>query len=134
VGSRLSVNKNGVVQVISAHSFDDTFERLKSVVVSLGLAVFAAINFSDDAEHAGLKMNPARLLIFGNPKAGTPLMIAAPTLALDFPLKVLVSQDEKGRVWVSYNSPLYLKERHNIPDELLKNISGIVSIVDSAAK
>jgi len=122
------------VQVISAHSFDDTFERLKSVVVSHGLTVFATINFSDDAEHAGLKMNPTRLLIFGNPKAGTPLMIAAPTLALDFPLKVLVSQDENGKVGVSYNSPLYLKERHNIPDELLKNISGIVSIVDSAAK
>lgn len=132
--SLLSVNKNGVVQVISAHSFADTFERLKSVVMSHGLTVFATINFSDDAEHAGLKMNPARLLIFGNPKAGTPLMIAAPTLALDFPLKVLVSQDENRKVWVSYNSPLYLKERHNIPDELLKNISGIVSIVDSAAK
>ncbi len=134
MGSRLAVKKNGVVQVISAHSFADTFERLKSVVASHGLTVFATINFSDDAEHAGLKMNPAQLLIFGNPKAGTQLMIAAPTLALDFPLKVLVSQDEKGRVWVSYNSPLYLKERHNIPDELLKNISGIVSIVDSAAK
>lgn len=132
--SLLSVNKNGVVQVISAHSFADTFERLKSVVMSHGLTVFATINFSDDAEHAGLKMNPARLLIFGNPKAGTPLMIAAPTLALDFPLKVLVSQDENRKVWVSYNSPLYLKERHNIPDELLKNISGIVSIVDSAVK
>jgi uncharacterized protein (DUF302 family) len=74
------------------------------------------------------------LLIFGNPKAGTPLMISAPTLAIDFPLKVVVSEDENGRVWLSYNSPLYLKERHNIPDELLKNISSIVPIVESAAK
>jgi len=122
------------VQVISAHSFEDTFERLKSIVVSHGLTIFATINFSDDAARAGLKMNPTRLLIFGNPKAGTPLMIAAPTLAIDFPLKILVSEDENGRVLVSYNSPLYLQERHNIPDELLKNIAGIVPIAESAAK
>jgi uncharacterized protein (DUF302 family) len=79
-------------------------------------------------------MNPTQLIIFGNPKAGTPLMIAAPTLAIDFPLKVLVSEDTNGKVWVSYNSPLYLKERHNIPDILLKNISGIVEIAESAVK
>ncbi len=130
----MSVNKNGLVQVISEHSFADTFERLKSIVLSRGLTIFVTINFSEDAARAGLKMNPARLLIFGNPKAGTPLMIAAPTLAIDFPLKVLVSEDENGRVWVWYNSPLYLKERHHIPDQLLKNISGIVSIAESTAK
>jgi uncharacterized protein (DUF302 family) len=122
------------VQVISGHFFADTFERLKSTVASHGLTIFATINFSEDAERAGLKMNPTRLLIFGNPKAGTPLMISAPTLAIDFPLKVVVSEDENGRVWLSYNSPLYLKERHNIPDDLLKNISSIVPIVESAAK
>ena len=122
------------MQVISAHSFVDTFERLKSAVLSKGLTVFATINFSDDAEHTGLKMNPTRLLIFGNPKAGTSLMIAAPSLAIDFPLKVLVSEDADGKVWLSYNTTQYLKERHNIPDELLKNIGGIVQIVESAAK
>ena len=122
------------MQVISGHSFTNTFKRLKSTVASRGLTIFATINFSEDAERAGLKMNPTRLLIFGNPKAGTPLMISAPTLTIDFPLKVVVSEDENGRVWLSYNSPLYLKERHNIPDELLKNISGIVPIVESAAK
>jgi uncharacterized protein (DUF302 family) len=130
----LSVNKNGIVQVKSEHGFEDTCERLKSNVIFRGLTIFATINFSEDAKRAGLKMNPTRLLIFGNPKAGTPLMIAAPTIAIDFPLKVLVSQDENGKVWVMYNSPLYLKDRHNIPDELLKNIAGIVSIVESAAR
>ena len=74
------------------------------------------------------------MLIFGNPKAGTPLMIAAPSLALDFPLKALVSQDENDKVWISYNSPQYLKDRHNISDQLLKNILGIVPIVESASK
>ena len=79
-------------------------------------------------------MRPTRMLIFGSPKAGTPVMAAAPTLAIDLPLKVLVSQDEGGRVWVSYNSPQYLKDRHNIPEELLKNISGVTGIADSAAR
>ena len=128
------VVNNGIVQVKSKYSFADTLERLKSNVLSHGLRVFATINFSEDAAIAGLKMNPTKLLIFGNPKAGTPLMIAAPTLAIDFPLKVLVSEDARGTVWVSYNSPLYLKERHNVPDELLKNISGIVPIAESTAK
>ncbi len=122
------------MQVQSEYSFGDTFERLKSTVLSRGLTVFANINFSADAEHVGLKMNLAQMLIFGNPKAGTPLMVAAPTLALDFPLKVLVSEDANGKVWVSYNSLQYLKIRHDIPDELLKNISGIEDIVESATK
>jgi uncharacterized protein (DUF302 family) len=130
----LSSSKNGIVQVQSAYSFEDTFERLKFGVISRGLTIFADINFSEDAEHAGLKMNPTRLLIFGNPKAGTPLMVAKPTLALDFPLKILVSEDENGKVWVTYNSPQYLKERHNIPDELVKNIAGIADIAESSGK
>ena len=98
------------------------------------LTIFANVNFTEDAQTAGLKMNPTQLLIFGNPKSGTPLMIAAPTLALDFPLKIIVSEDAKGKVWVIYNTPKYLKERHNIPDELLKNITGIVEIAESASK
>jgi len=130
----LSAGKNGLVQVMSAHSYGDTFDRLESAVVSRGLTVFARIDFSGDAQRAGLTMRSTRLLIFGNPKAGTPLMVAAPTIAIDFPLKVLVSEDESGRVWLSYNSPQYLRDRHGIPDELLKNIAGIVSIVDAVAE
>ena len=119
----MSTFKNGIVQVQSEHSFGDTFERLKSTVLSRGLTIFATIDFTEDAERVGLKLNRTQLLIFGNPKAGTPLMIAAPTLAIDFPLKVLVSEDAKGKIWVAFNSSLYLKERHNIPDTLIKNIS-----------
>jgi uncharacterized protein (DUF302 family) len=124
-------NKNGLIQLTTQHSFEDTFQRLESSVASRGLTVFARIDFSGDAERTGLKMNPTRLLIFGNPKAGTPLMVAAPTLAIDFPLKILVSQDGNGDVWVSYNSPEYLKERHDIPESLLKNISGVALIAES---
>ena len=118
----------------SEHSFGDTFEWLKSTVLSRGLTIFAIIDFSADAGRAGLKMNPAQLLIFGNPKAGTPLMIAAPTLAIDFPLKILVSEDANGKVWVSFNSPLYLKECHKIADELMEKISSLEAIAESAAK
>jgi uncharacterized protein (DUF302 family) len=130
----LSATTNGIVQVPSNYSFADTFMRLESTVVSKGLTVFARINFSDDAGRAGLTMKPTRLLIFGNPKAGTPLMIASPSLAIDFPLKILVSEDGNGKVILSYNTPQYLKDRHNIPYELLKNISGIVGIAESVAK
>ena len=122
------------MQVLSQHSFADTFERLKTDVLSHGLTIFVTVNFSEDAEKAGLKMNPTRMLIFGNPKAGTPLMIATPTIAIDFPLKVVVFQDENGRTWLLCNSPQYLKERYNVPEELMKNISGIVPIMESAAK
>lgn len=125
------LDKEGVIQVTTNHSFAETFELLESKVVSLGLIVFARIDFQKDAEKAELNMKPTRLLIFGNPKAGTPLIIASPTIAIDFPLKVLVSEDEQGKVWLTYNSPQYLKDRHNIPEALLKNISGIVDIVES---
>jgi uncharacterized protein (DUF302 family) len=129
----MSVNNNGVVKVASKRSFQDTFDNLESVVMSHGLTIFARIDFSGDAERAGLAMRPTRLLIFGNPKAGTPLMVAAPTLAIDFPLKVLVSEDERGVAWMAYNSPEYLMHRHDIPEGLLKNIAGIAPIVESAA-
>ncbi len=127
-------SKKGIVQVMSTHSFSDTVDRLESTISSRSLTIFARIDFSGDAKRAGLDMKPTQLVIFGNPKAGTPLMVAAPTLAIDFPLKVLVSEDESEKVWVSFNSPQYLEERHGIPDELMKNISGLVSIVESTAQ
>jgi len=111
----------------------ETCERLESSAVSRGLTVFARINFSGDAEKVGIVMRPARLLIFGSLKAGTPLMLAAPASAIDFPLKVLVSEDESGRAFLSYNPPKYLMDRHNIPEELLKDIAGTVGMVESAA-
>lgn len=134
IETRMLVNERGIVQVASENSFEETFKRLESTVASKGLTIFARIDFSGDAGRVGLKMNPTRMLVFGSPKAGTPVMVASPSLALDLPLKVLVSQDNGGKVLLSYNSPEYLKERHHIPEELLKNISGIVSIVDSIIK
>jgi uncharacterized protein (DUF302 family) len=125
---------NGLVQIASQHSFDETLTWLESTVISKGLTIFARIQFSNDAAKAGLKMNPTSMIIFGNPKAGTPLMIVSPSIAIDFPLKILVSQDNMGKVWVSYNSVEYLKERHNIPEDLLKNIAGIVPIAETVVK
>jgi uncharacterized protein (DUF302 family) len=105
---------------------------LESVVRDRGLNILARIDHSGDAAKAGLTLPPTELLIFGNPISGTPLMIAAPTIAIDLPLKALVWQDDHGRVWLTYNNPQYLQERHGIPDQLLKNIAGITCISEEA--
>jgi uncharacterized protein (DUF302 family) len=123
----------GLIRLPSGHSFVDSVARLESTVTSKGLTIFARIDFSGDAAKAGLKMNPTRMVIFGNPRAGTPLMVAAPTVAIDFPLKILVSEDGDGRVWVSYNSVEYLRDRHRIPPDLVKNIAGVAPIAESVA-
>ncbi len=126
--------ENGMVHLNSPYSVSETLQRLESLVAARGLAVLARINHRGDAAKAGLKMQPTELLIFGNPKSGTPVMIASPTAALDLPLKALVWQDGEGKVWLSYNSPEYLQQRHNIPDDLLKNISGIRAIAEEAVR
>lgn len=132
-----SMNKspeNGMVHLSSAYSFSETLLRLESVVQSKGLAIFCRVDHSGEAAKAGLKMNPTQLVIFGSPKAGTPLMVASPTLAIDLPLKALVWEDAGGKVWVSYNTPEYLKQRHNIPAELLKNIAGVGPLLENVVK
>jgi len=123
---------NGIISVPSSHSAAETLDRLESAIGKLGLTVFARIDFSGDAAKAGIALRPSQLLIFGNPKAGTPLMIAAPTAAIDLPLKALAWEDPDGRVWLSYNRPEYLKERHGFPAELVKNIAGIKALVEAA--
>jgi uncharacterized protein (DUF302 family) len=115
--------ENGLVRVASHYSFDETMQRLESVLEQKGLQIFAVIDHSGEAEKAGLKMRPTKVLIFGSPKGGTPLMVAAPTLAIDLPLKALIAQDESGKVWVSYNTPEYLQQRHGVPQDLIKNIA-----------
>jgi uncharacterized protein (DUF302 family) len=132
--SREGRTENGIVHVSSKYSVPETLERLQSVVKSRGLTVFARIDFSSDAAKAGLRMRPTQLLIFGNPKAGTPLMVASPSIALDLPLKALAWEDGDGKVWLSYNQPEYLKQRHGLPDELMKNISGIGALVQNAVE
>jgi uncharacterized protein (DUF302 family) len=107
-------------------------DRLEQGIRDRGLTLFAHIDHKANAETVGLEMQPAHVLIFGNAKAGTPLMAASPLLALDLPLKVLVWQDRDGRVWVSYNSTAYLAERYGIPDALAKNIAGVDALVEGA--
>ena len=122
----------GIESVASPHAVEETLTRLQDAMRGAGLTIFARIDFSDDARRAGLAMRPAHLLLFGNPKSGTPLMVAAPSLALDLPLKVLVWEDADKRVWASYNTPAYLARRHGVPANLLPNISGVAGLVRRA--
>lgn len=115
----------------SRYSFAETLQRLESVLQSRNLTMFARIDHSGEAEKAGMKMQPTQLMIFGSPKAGTPLMVASPSLAIDLPLKALVWQDAEGQVWISYNAPEYLQQRHAIPADLVKNIAGIGPLLQS---
>jgi uncharacterized protein (DUF302 family) len=122
----------GVEKVRSPRAFAETVTRFEALLKERGLTLFAKIDFSGDAEKAGLQMLPTQMLIFGNPRGGTPVMVAAPGSALDLPLKVLISQDAQGQVWLSYNTPQYLAERHAIPAELVKNIAGTPLLVQAA--
>ena len=126
--------QNGIVTILSNHTVDETVERLKALLQSKRVTLFALIDHSGEADKVGMKMPPTKLLIFGNPKGGTPLMLAAPSIAIDLPLKVLVWDDTHGKVWLSYNSPNYLGSRHGVPQDLLKNIAVVESLVAQAAK
>jgi uncharacterized protein (DUF302 family) len=126
--------KNGIVDVPSKHSVDETVERVRSILQSKGITLFALIDHSGEAEKVGMKMPPTKLLIFGNPKGGTPLMLAAPSIAIDLPLKILVWQDAQGKVRLSYYSPEYLKERHGLPQDLLKNIAIVETLAAKAGE
>jgi uncharacterized protein (DUF302 family) len=117
----------------SADSVDASFARLEAAVAQRGLTVFARIDFTADAAAAGLVLRPTRLLLFGNPRAGTPLIVAAPSVALDLPLKVLVWESGDGAVWVGYNKPEYLVERHGVPAELLANVRAVETLAAIAA-
>jgi uncharacterized protein (DUF302 family) len=125
---------NGLVQVASRYSVDETVKRLEAVLAERGVKVFALIDHSGEAEKVGMKMRPTKVVIFGSPKAGTPLMVAAPSLAIDLPLKALVAEDEGGKVWVSYNSPEYLQQRHGVPEDLVKNIAVVGTLVAKAVE
>ena len=122
----------GIIDTPSSHSVDETVEKLKGILQAKGVTLFALIDHNGEAEKVGMKMRPTKLLIFGNPKAGTPLMLAAPSSAIDLPLKILIWEDAQGKAWVTYNSPVYLQERHSLPSELLQNI-GIVETLAAKA-
>ncbi len=124
----------GLVQVASQYSADETVKRLQLAFVEKGIEVFAVIDHSGEAEKVGLKMPPTKVVIFGSPKAGTPLMLAAPSLAIDLPLKALVAEDAQGKVTVTYNDPEYLRERHGFAAELTKNLAGAGALIAKAVE
>ena len=119
----IQASGKGIINRPSNHSVDETVTRLKEILQAKGVTLFALVDHSGEAEKAGMKMPATKLLIFGSPKAGTPLMLASPSIAIDLPLKILVWEDANRKVWISYNSPEYLRERHNLPQDLLQNIS-----------
>jgi uncharacterized protein (DUF302 family) len=124
---------NGIQSLPSAHSVDETVARLKIILHTKSIALFAIVDHSGEAEKAGLHMPPTKLLIFGNPKAGTPLMLAAPTTAIDLPLKILVAEDTTGRVSVSFVDPAWLQARHGFPIDLIQNIGAVKVLAEQAA-
>jgi uncharacterized protein (DUF302 family) len=123
---------NGIVSKPSRYPVAETVNRLEEVLKSKGVTVFARIDHSGEAKKAGLGLRPTQLLIFGNPKAGTPVMDAAPTAALDLPLKALVWEDAKGKVWVAHNAADYLIQRHGIPPDLGKSLGAAGTLIDQA--
>jgi uncharacterized protein (DUF302 family) len=125
---------NGIVSIPSNHTVDQTVEKLEAILQTKGVKLFALIDHSGEAEKAGMQMRPTKLLIFGNPKAGTPLMVASPGIAIDLPLKILVAEDGDGKVRVSWNSARYLQARHNLPAALVQNIAIVETLAAKAAE
>jgi uncharacterized protein (DUF302 family) len=124
----------GIITLASNHPVDTTVEKLKALLALKGVALFALVDHSGEAEKAGMKMPPTKLLIFGSPTAGTPVMLASPSIAIDLPLKILVWEDSQGKAWLSYNSPAYLQERHNVPPELMQNLAAIEILAAKASE
>ena len=123
-----------MIDTPSNHSVDETVEKLKGILQAKGVTLFALVDHSVEAEKVGINMPPTKLLIFGSPKTGTPVMLAAPSSAIDLPLKILIWEDAQGKVRASYNSPDYLQERHGIPQELLQNITVVETLAATAGE
>ena len=125
---------SGIVNISCHRSVEQTVEKLEAILHAKGVKLFALVDHSGEAASAGLHMRPTKLLIFGNPKAGTPLMLASPSAAIDLPLKILVAEDKSGKVWVSYNSAAYLQGRHKLPPDLVQNIAVVEALASKAAE
>ena len=126
--------ENGIIRVASRHSVDETVRRVTELLRARGITLFAQVDHSGEAEKVGFKMPATRLLVFGSPRAGTPLMLATPSIALDLPLKILVAEDGQGRVWVAYNDPRYLRERHGLPGQFLPVLEAAAGLALQAAQ
>ena len=124
----------GIINKSTKHSVDDALAKLQSILHAKGITIFALIDHSGEAAKAGMQMRPTKLVIFGNPKGGTPLMLAAPTIAIDLPVKILIWEDDQGKVWVTYNSPEYLAERHGLPHDLMPNIAFVEALAATVAE
>ena len=129
----MSPARNGIVSVPSSHSVEETVAKLQGILQAKGVTLFALVDHSGEAEKVGMKMKPTKLLIFGNPKAGTPLMLATPSIAIDLPLKMLVWENVDGKVWISYNTAEYLLQRHGFPQDLIANIAVVETLAAAAA-
>ncbi len=125
---------DGIASLRVKGSVEETVAKLQQLLAAKGVAVFAVIDHSGEAQKVGLSMRPTKLLIFGSPKAGTPLMQAAPSVAIDLPLKILVWEDAQGATWLSYNTPEFLRDRHGIPAELMQNIAVVEVLAAKAAE
>jgi uncharacterized protein (DUF302 family) len=128
------LEEKGITNTLSNHSVDQTVENLKRILQAKRVTLFALVDHSGEAEKAGMKMLPTKLLIFGSPKAGTPVMLAAPSIALDLPLKILIWDDGKGKVWISYNSAAYLQQRHSVPQEFVQNLAVVDALAAKAGE
>ncbi len=126
--------QNGLIHLSSKHSVDETMRRLEELLQQKNVMIFARIDHSGEAAKVGLEMRPTKLLIFGSPKAGTPVMQAAPSVAIDLPLKALFWQDAEDKVWLTYNDPAYLQQRHHIPQELLPNLAAVSGLFAKAVE
>ncbi len=124
----------GIVDIPSHHTVDETVHRLQEILKAKGVTLFALVDHSGEAAKVGMAMRPTKLVIFGSPKAGTPVMQAAPSIAIDLPLKILVWEDDAGKVWVSYNAPSYLQSRHTVPGELMQNLAAVEALAAKAAE
>jgi len=127
-------SQNGLIHLASKYSVEQTMQRLEALLQERSVMIFARIDHSGEAAKVGLTMRPTQLLIFGSPKAGTPLMQAAPSIAIDLPLKALFWEDADGKVWLTYNDPAYLQQRHKVPPELLPNIAGVSALFTKAVE
>jgi uncharacterized protein (DUF302 family) len=127
-------DEHGLIRIASRYSVSDTLQRLETLLESKGLKIFARIDHSGEAAKAGLEMHPTQVVLFGSPKAGTPVMLAAPSVAIDLPLKALVAEDDQGKVWITYNDTEYLQKRHGIPPELVKNLAGAGALLQKAVE
>ena len=125
---------NGIVSTASPYSVEETVKHLEALLEAKGITIFARVDHSGEAAKAGMEMHPTKLLIFGSPKAGTPVMLAAPSAALDLPLKALVWEDVGAKVWITYNDPEYLQKRHNIPADLVKNLAAAGTLTQKAVE